>query len=125
MTTLNLMRTILLNSLTWACRIHNDVLYTRLPIQKGLLWLLLKSMFKSFFDKGQSYLAHLYTALFSTAYYGLFRVGEVTSGSHPIRVTDINIGKNKQKILFILRSSKTHNTCNKPQKVKINSNKLY
>ena len=114
---------ILLSSLTRACRLKNDTLYSRLPIQKGMLRILLKSIFNLFFNQGQTYLAHLYTALFSTTYYSLFRVGEVTSGSHPIKVVDVHVGQNKQKILFILRTSKTHNKGDKPQKVKISSSK--
>ena len=59
------------------------------------------------------------TSLFASAYYGLFRVGELTSGEHPIKVTDVHVGGNKQKILFVLRTSKMHWSDNKPQFVKI------
>ena len=66
----------------------------------------------------------MYKALYATAYYGLFRVGELTSGSHPIRARDVHIGDNKEKILFILHTSKTHWTDVKPQSVRINSTNL-
>ena len=69
----------------------------------------------------QPYLDALYTALFSTAYFGMFRVGELTSGEHPVLVNDVQIDRNKQKILFILRTSKTHGYHAKPQLVKIQS----
>ena len=61
----------------------------------------------------------LYRALFATTYYGMFRVGEVTSGSHPILAKDVHIGINKNKMLFMLRSSKTHHKGNHPQTIKI------
>ena len=111
----------LLNSLTRACKLKNDRVQTRLPICKGMLWSLLHRTQQYFNDKGQCYLAALYLALFSTTYYGLFRVGEVTQGSHPIRVDGVHIGKNKRKVLLVLWASKTHDLGMKPQKVKITS----
>ena len=67
----------------------------------------------------QLYLATLYSALFITTYYGLFRIGEVTQGPHTILANNVHIGTNKNKLLFILFSSKTHDRSNKPQLVKI------
>ena len=67
----------------------------------------------------QNYARRLYTALFTMAYYGLFWVGEITKGSHPILARDVHTGKNKKKLLFILRSSKMHSKNAKPQIVKI------
>ena len=58
-------------------------------------------------------------ALFATAYYGLLRVGKLTSGSHPIYASDVQIVLNKKKILFILYTSKTHWRDSKPQFMKI------
>ena len=60
--------------------------------------------------KNQPYLCNLYRALFLTSYYGLFRISKVTSGPgmHPIKARDVHIGENKDKMLFILRTSKTH-----------------
>ena len=65
------------------------------------------------------YLEVMYRVLFITIYYGLFRVGEVTSGDHPILATNVHIGINKDKLLFILCSSKTHDPGDKVQQVKI------
>ena len=62
--------------------------------------------------------------MFSTAYFGLLRVGEMCAGSHPILVNDVHIAENKKKFMFLLRSSKTHGKYNKPQQVKITSTKL-
>ena len=55
------------------------------------------------------------------AYFGLFRVGELTSSPHSVRANDVHIGINMKKILFILRSSKTHTLGSLPQKIKISS----
>ena len=114
----------LLSALTRACKFKNDTVNMTLPIRKGMLRILLNTTFNSFMLNQQPYLAHLYTALFSTAYFGLFRVGEVTKGSHPIMVQDVHLACNKKKVLFILRSSKTHSVANRPQSVKITSSHL-
>ena len=111
----------LLVSITRACKLKNDRVIARLPIQKGLLELLMKWTEDYFSSLNQEYLCTLYCTLLVTAYYGMFRVGEVTSGTHPVRVTDIKVGHNKNKILFILRSSKTHGKDAKPQLIKIAS----
>ena len=114
----------LIKSLTKACKFHNDRVRIRLPIQKLVLRILLKTAEEYFLELGQVYLARLYAALFATAYYGLFRVSELTSGAHPVKAVDVHIAENKQKIMFILRSSKTHGTYAKPQIVKITSQPL-
>ena len=63
----------------------------------------------------------MYKALLSTAYFGLFRVGELTLSNHIIKLVDVRVGKNKNKLLFILHLSKTHGKNVMPQTVKINS----
>ena len=57
--------------------------------------------------------------MFTAAYYGLLCIGEIAVGSHPVLAPDVHIATNKRKILFILRTSKTHWKNNKPQMVKI------
>ena len=52
-------------------------------------------------------------------------MGELTSGSHPIKASDIHIGQNKEKLLILLYSSKTHGRESRPQKVKIVANNNY
>ena len=85
-----------------------------------MLRIILKTVREHFeFEKNQPYLSCLYTALFSTAYYGLFRSSELTAGPHAVKVADVHVGENKKKLLFVLRSSKTHNRGVKPQMVKI------
>ena len=107
----------LLSSLTKACRLVNDRVKTSLPIHKGILRLILIELKRMYQD--QPYLRIMYNALFVTTYFGLFRVGEVTSGTHPIKAHDVQIAGNKSKLRFILRSSKTHGLYNKPQIITI------
>ena len=109
----------LLSSLTKACKYRNDHVRIRLPIQRGLLQILLAQALQLF--DNQPYLSSLYQAMFAAAYYGLLRIGEVTTGDHPIKAFDVHVTDNKNKILFILRTSKTHWTDIKPQQIRISS----
>ena len=111
----------LLNSLMRACRLCNDKVHTRLPIQKGMLSVLIKFIRVAFNERGQSYLATLYSTMLSTAYYGLFRVSELTKDKHNVLARNVQIAKNKKKLLFMLRSSKTHGEESPPQIIKISS----
>ena len=113
----------LLNAMTKACKLKNDRVTTRLPIRKGMLKLILQEVEKYYHNKKrtQPYLTSLYKALFSTAYFGLFRIGELATGTHPVRAKDVHVAKNKKKFLFVLRTSKTHGLYAAPQSVKISS----
>ena len=111
----------LISSLTKACRLRNDNICLRLPIGKNLLGLVIRNIRVYFEGKGQVYLSTLYSTLMSTAYFRLFRVGELTKGEHPVLARDVHIGKNKKKFLFILQTSKTHWKNSKPQTIKISS----
>ena len=113
---------ILLSSLTRACRLVNDAIKTRLPIQCGLLELILFEVTRIMNLNHQTYLKHLYLTIFSIGYYGLMRIGEVTQSDHVIQAINVHIATNKNKILLISYSSKTHNEGNRPQKIKITSN---
>ena len=112
----------LLKSLTKACKLQNDIIVHRLPISKGVLKLIIDSIRN--IHRHQPFLSHLYSAKLAAAYYGLLRISKVAAGPHAILVINVHIGQNKDKILFTLMSSKTHNKGNKPQLVKISS-KLY
>ena len=105
--------------MTKSCKLINDHVRTRLPIREGMLNILLKQLESIF--KTQPYLESLYKTLFSMAYFGLLRVGELTRGAHPISVSDIHIADNKEKVLFILRTSKTHRRNVPPQTIKVES----
>ena len=111
----------LILALTRASKLKNDRVRMRLLIGKDLLGIILKNVYESFMESNQPYLSILYHTLFSTAYFGLFRVGELTSGTHPVLAKDVQIASNKRKLIFILRSSKTHNKGSHPQLVKISS----
>ena len=112
----------LLTSLLRACRLVNDRVRTRLPIKRKLLNLLLDSIEWVYGQKeNQPYLGTLYKALFSIGYHGLFRVGELTTGDHPVLAKDVHIANNKKKLLFVLRTSKTHWKDVNPQVIKIKS----
>ena len=111
----------LLASLTQACKLKNDHIRARFPIYRDLLAIIIKKTKDHFETLNQPYLAMLYCTVFVTMYFGLFRVSEISSGEHPVRVRDVYIRGNKNKILFLLRSSKTHGKGSKPQLVKISS----
>ena len=113
--------TYLVISLTHACRLKNDQLRARLPIQKGMLVLILHEVNSHYLSIGQPFLALLYRTLLSTAYFGLFRVSELTTGSHPVLAKNVHIGHNKKKMLFLLRTSKTHCQNAQPQLIKISA----
>ena len=114
---------LLLGTLAKACKLVNDRVKTRLPIHKGLLELLLFELQRTY--SNQPYLEVLYKTIFCLSYYGLFRIGELTTGSHPVKAKDVHIGVNKDKILFVLYSSKTHNLGAHPQEIKITANQNY
>ena len=113
----------LLNSLIRACKRHNTSVCLRLPIQKQLLHEILKQIDIVYLTARhpQPYLAALYKAIIVTAYYGLLRIGEVTTGTHPVLAKDIHITQNKKKLLLVLHSSKTHCDSDVPQTIKITS----
>ena len=111
-----------LSVLTKACRYSNDEFRNRLPIQIGLLELLIFEVERYFTTRNQLYLEVLYRSIFLTLYYGLFRIGEVTTGDHPIQARDVHFASQKKKLLFILRTSKTHGRESKHQEVEIAGN---
>ena len=114
---------ILLSSLTGACKLINDRVHTRLPIQIGLLELLLFEIKRSFGD--QPFLVALYQAMYALGYYGLFRIGELCkteNADHTIKAKDVHVATNKDKMLIVLYSSKTHGRESHPQKIKITAN---
>ena len=81
----------LLVSLTRACHLKNDCVKTRLPIRKGMLRVLLETVMRHF--DTQPYLLALYCALFSTMYFGMFRISEMTSTEHAVKASDVHIGE--------------------------------
>ena len=111
----------LLSSLVRGCKLENDALKVRLPIQKGLLEILLFEIERMFggSNNPQPYLESLYKAIFCLAYYGMLRVGELTQSNHTVLAKNIHVAHNKDKIMVVLYTSKTHGQESKPQRVKI------
>ena len=105
---------LLLSTMTQACKKQNDRFRCRLPFQKGLFEMLLFEIDRVW--PNQVYLIALYRAIFCLAYYGLMRVGELTQGDHPVKACYIHIGMNKDKIMLVLYTSKTHERGNHLQK---------
>ena len=111
----------LLMALTKACKLRNDTIKIRLPIQRGMLAILMNQL--NIIYDSQPYLRVLYRAMLITVYFGLFRISEVGEGSYFVLAKDVHIGRNKKKMLFVLRSSKTHGRHMDPQIIKISSHK--
>ena len=75
---------ILLTSLTRECKLVNDRVSTHLPIQCGLLELILFEIQRKFSRNNQIYLEVLYKAMFALGYYGLLRISELAYSKHAI-----------------------------------------
>ena len=91
----------LITSLTRAACLKNDCIRLWLPIQKGLPGVVLRQVRKHLkYDLNQKYLLILYQTIISTGYFGLFHIGELTTGDHPVLASDVHIGFNKKKYSF-------------------------
>ena len=53
-----------------------------------IIWLILDEMDAWAYENFQEYLQILYKTMFSAAYYGLWRIGELTDGPHHILVNN-------------------------------------
>ena len=113
---------VLIKAMTRACRLKNDKFTSRLPIRKRLLTLMLNHIPEIIGN--QPYLICLYQTIFSTAYFGLFRISELLESDHVVTCGDVQIARNKMKMMFRLRTSKTHGRNVKPQIMKISSTEL-
>ena len=109
---------LLISTLTQSCKAKNDKVTNRLPIQISLLEILLYEVERQYQDD-QPYLDLLYKNIFSLAYYGLLRISELALSPHVIKACNIHTANNKDKILILLYSSKTHGKNKRPQEVKI------
>ena len=108
---------VLLSTLTKSCKLKNDTVKTRLPIQQGLLDLILFDIRRKF--ETQPYLEAMYITAYLFAYYGLMRVGEIADSQHSVKAKNVHESKSKNKILIILYTSKTHGIDKNPQKIKL------
>ena len=109
----------MLHSLTLACKARNDSVTTCLPIHCSLLEMILFEIERVY--KQQPYLVILFQALIALGYYGLFHIGELTLSKHCVKAHNVHSTVNKNKLLIILYSSKTHDQSCRPQKVKISA----
>ena len=107
----------LLSTLTSSCRLKNDRVRNRLPIQKRLMELILFELERKF--ETQPYLQVMYQTIFCIAYYGMLRIGEITTGNHPILAKNVYVNKQHLKLCFVLYTSKTHGLESKPQKIRL------
>ena len=107
-------------SLTWACRKLNDKACMRQPIQCSLLEILLFELERIFAT--QPYLKALYKTVLALEYYSLMRI-ELMQSQHVIKVKDMHLALNKEKLLLVLYTSKTHGKESYSQKIKITSNR--
>ena len=114
---------LLIGSLTRACKLTDNKVDIRLPINGNLLELILFEVQRTYLSNNQPFLDSLYKAIFCISFYGLMRIGEVTESPHVIKACNIHIAHNKEKLLLILYTSKTHGLDSRPQKIKITSNK--
>ena len=111
---------VLLTSLTKACHLTNDRVTTRLPITCTMLEFILFELERVF--STQPYLQILYKTLFALGYYGLMRIGELTDSPHVVKACNVYLSVNKEKLLIILYTSKTHGYESLPQRINISSN---
>ena len=109
----------LLSALVKGCQLENDTLKVRLPIQQGLLEMLLFEIERKYHK--QPYLEYLYKAIFCLGYYGMLRVGELSLGDHTVKAKDVHLSYNLEKALVVLYTSKTHDQSDKPQKIRIST----
>ena len=115
----------ILSALTKSCRMINDRVMTRLPITCGLLELILFEVQRRYrVVSNQPYLEIMYKALLALGYYGMMRIGELTLSEHVVKVRNVHLAENKQKIMVVLYFSKTHSKANRPQKIKIMANNI-
>ena len=97
---------LLFEALVKACKLRNDHVTYRFPIRVGLLELLLFET-ERLYSK-QSYLVIMYQALLGLGYYGLMRIEELTESDHTLKAKHIFVSDNKNKIIVVLYTSKTH-----------------
>lgn len=106
----------LLESIIRSTRYKNREKRERLGISQEMLHKILDQVDESY--STQPYLKALYKAMFVLGYYCLLRVGELTSGRHPILAKNVITGRNKLKIQVTLTSSKTHTRSQKHQVIR-------
>ena len=108
-----------LTTLVRACRAEDNDFFVRMPIQCSLMIMILDYIECRLLNINQPYLAKLYNAITVLGYFGMLRIGEMTTGTYPIAASDVLVSEDKRKLQYILRSSKMHGKSNQPQRVTI------
>ena len=98
---------IIIAAMTRACRLINDRVKAQFPISYGFLEMILFEIERMYGDS-QVYLETLFKSAFLISYYGLIRVGEITRSEHILKAKNVHMATNKDKLLIILYTSKTH-----------------
>ena len=88
---------VMFNTIINSCSIVNDVVQNKLPIQNGLLEMLLFELERKY--SALEYHEKLYKAFFCVAHYGMFRMCELAKGSHTLLAKDIHSATGKKKII--------------------------
>ena len=65
----------------------------------------------------------MYKAIFSLGYYGMLRISELVKSDHIVKACNVHMALNKDKLMIMLYSSKTHGEGSRPQSIKIVSNR--
>ena len=103
-----------------SCKMINDSVKNRLPVQNRLLETILFELERKY--SKQYYLEIMYKAFFMLLFYGMMRIGELAAGNHTLMAKDIHLAEGKQKMKIVLHSSKTHGKNVRPQIIKIQGN---
>lgn len=106
-------------SIIRTCKIKNNRVFYRCGINKVMMKDLVACLDRLYKQEGQTYLYYLYRAMLWTAYYGMFRISEITDSNHVLKTQDVKESINKRKFLCVLRSSKTHKKSDFPHTVHI------
>ena len=112
---------LLLTALTRACKLDNDTVKSRLPIGDGFLNVIIFELQR--YLRKNEYKKAMYRTLLLTGYFGLFRIGELAQSEHSIKACDVHTSDNRDKVLIVLHSSKTHSRANKPKKIEITNDR--
>lgn len=116
-----------LKAIIRASKLVNNRINVRMPITKPILTAVLKQL-DIRYDQ-QPYLLAMYRAMMVAAYYGMLRVGEITSGTHALKAQHVIRTRRKTGHKYVLgirlylRSSKTHGIGDYPQSVDIRADK--
>lgn len=107
-----------LASIVRTSKLKNQQVHNRMKITRAILKDLMDAVELKYCN--QPYLCALYKCMFTFAYFGLFRIGEIAKGTHTLLAADGHAFNNRKWVIqLVLRSSKMHNRGDRPQIVRI------